>query len=86
MYIRDTFYKLEIPPEVTTFVSEAPSPAKISLGPEYVEIIWHSVLCNILTESQYKKQMFIPVGAGVQTQSIELLSVSDNRTKQKSWD
>lgn len=39
MYIRDTFYKLEIPPEVTTFVSEAPSPAKISLGPEYVEII-----------------------------------------------
>lgn len=43
------------------FVSEAHSPAEKSLGPERVEIILCPALCNILNESQYKKQMFIPV-------------------------
>lgn len=81
-----TFYKPQFPPEVTVFVTEAHSPAEKSLEPECVEIIWCPKLYNILNESQYKKQMFIPVSAGVQTQSIGLLSASDNGTKQrKVW-
>lgn len=83
MYKRATFYKPQFSPKVTAFVSEAHSPAEKSLKPECVEIIWCPKLYNILNESQYKKQMFIPVSAGVQTQSIGLLSVSDNGTKQR---
>lgn len=83
IYKGATFNKPQLPPEVTAFVSEAHSPAEKSLEPECVEIIWCPELYNILNESQYKKQMFIPVSAGVQTQSIGLLSVSDNGTKQR---
>lgn len=83
IYKGATFNKPQLPPEVTAVVSEAHSPAEKSLEPECVEIIWCPELYNILNESQYKKQMFIPVSAGVQTQSIGLLSVSDNGTKQR---